>query len=173
MKRAEAVLKDSEYLDYLERMDLAERHYPFCRHDLRHMLDVARVTYIMVLEQGAMEQFVKENGLGDLSRGREVIYAAGLLHDIGKWCEYEEGGDHSVHGARLAGPILTRSGFSQAETDLIVRSIFEHRHLHQNMSFLGQILYQADNLSRVCTHCAQRPCVKQPEKESETYILEY
>ncbi|MDE6895781.1 MAG: HD domain-containing protein, partial [Lachnospiraceae bacterium] len=49
----------------------AEKDRIFCRHSIEHLLDVARIMYIYNLEDGC--------GLN-----RELIYAAALLHDIGR-----------------------------------------------------------------------------------------
>ncbi len=47
------------------------RRGTYCRHGLEHLLDVARISYIQVLEDG-------------LDYDENVLYAAALLHDIGK-----------------------------------------------------------------------------------------
>ena len=53
----------------------------FCRHDVTHFLDVARLAWIENLERG-------------LGVSKEEIYAAALLHDIGRHLQYEKGIPH-------------------------------------------------------------------------------
>ena len=56
------------FQENLTRIQLAEQNRRFCRHNLEHSLDVARLMWIAVLEQ----QFPYD---------RAVVYACGLLHD--------------------------------------------------------------------------------------------
>ena len=82
MERINKILNNSKYKDYLNRNSFCEKDRVFCKHNLEHFLDVSRIAYIMVLE-------------GNMNISKEIIYAIGLLHDIGRWVEYEGGEKHN------------------------------------------------------------------------------
>ena len=71
MKKVNDILNNSVYKESLEKLLKYEEKREFCRHDLKHFIDMARIAYIMVLEKG-------------LPYSKELIYAIGLLHDIGR-----------------------------------------------------------------------------------------
>lgn len=166
MTRVEAILANPAYTAYVAQNAEKEVARKFCRHGFQHLIDVARITYILMLENSDIEKFMVQN---DLNRrmARESIYAAGLLHDIGRWKEYETGADHAVISAELAVDILAAAGFSRAESGLITAAIAEHRRRNENMSFLGRYLFEADKLSRGCSRCeAAGECYKFEEMEA-------
>lgn len=174
MKRIELLLNDSLYNEYMTYNEEEELEPKFCRHDIAHHIDVARIAYILVLEHNDLNFFIKESRLSGKLAAKEVIYAAGLLHDIGKWKEYQVGVDHASFGARLAREILARVFFNQNEIDLIARAIYEHRNLSMDMSFLGERIYRADNLARVCFNCSHREqCPKVNNQEISVSSFEY
>lgn len=141
----------------LSRNEELEASRRFCRHDMAHLLDVARIAYILALEAPeAYDAFARS--LGHPGRGpaaKETLYAAALLHDMGKWKQYEDGEDHAEVGARLCLGVLAECGFSEAETAVIAEAIVNHRKKGKNRSdsFLGAILAQADVHSRLCCRC--------------------
>lgn len=139
MERIDKILKNGDYLKYLEKNRLAEISRIYCHHDIKHFLDVARIAYIIVLEE-------------NLNIEKEVLYAAGLLHDIGRWMEYESGIDHAKASQILAEKILEDCGFSKSESDEILEAIGSHRN-RKETSVLGDVLYKADKLSRNCLMC--------------------
>lgn len=174
MKRIELLLNDSLYHTYMAYNAEEESEPKFCRHDISHHIDVARIAYILVLENNDLNFFVKESNLSDKLAAKEVIYAAGLLHDIGKWKEYQVGVDHASFSARLAREILPRVYFNDNEINVIARAIYEHRNLSLDMSFLGERLYRADNLARVCLNCVhQEECPKYDHQEINISGFEY
>ncbi len=174
MRRIELLLNNQLYNTYMTYNEEEESEPIFCRHDISHHIDVARIAYILVLEHNDLNFFVKENGLSGKLAGKEVIYAAGLLHDIGKWKEYQTGIDHASFGAKLAREILPQVFFNPNEVEIIARAIYEHRNLSMDMSFLGERIYRADNLSRICINCAYRSqCPKLDKQEINTSTFEY
>lgn len=160
--RVNRILNDSWYKKCLARNADLERERRFCRHDLQHMLDVSRITYMLVLEGAAgSEAAVAGEVPGSAVNNKEVIYAAGLLHDMARWREYETGLDHAAEGARMAVPVLERAGFTVDERHIITTAIREHRTGGGQASLLGQYLSKADDLSRPCSRCqARNQCYK-------------
>lgn len=162
MKRVRAVLEDEDFQEYLKLTALQEREREFCRHDLQHAYDVARIFYILCLEKGRTSPVFQ---IGDVFSGQaqELLYATGLVHDIGRWRQYQDKSlDHALEGAALAGPILRRAGFSPAEISVAASAIREHR--NPQAEGLGGFLYRADKISRRCRDCkVQNRCHKLQE----------
>jgi len=163
MERVNRILADPEYQGFLRENARREEARVFCRHDLAHMLDVARLAYILLLEAGPP---------ANAWPGRELVYAAGLLHDIGRWRQYDGDGDHAAAGAVLAGPILERAGFRPEEAAVIGRAIAEHRSAQGQSGLLGAVLSRADDLSRACYRCGAREhCYKAGRMETAAGLL--
>ena len=85
MKRLNAILCHPLYRRCYGRLEELEKDRIFCCHQMPHLLDVARIAYILNMEQ-------------DLGLEKEVIYAASILHDIGKYAQYEDGTPHEQSG---------------------------------------------------------------------------
>lgn len=136
----------------------AEAERIFCRHTISHFLDVARLMYIWNLEDHA--------GLD-----REVIYAAALLHDIGRYQQETTGISHSVEGAGLAGTILAECDYSPDEIKTIQSAILSHRSDEDaDSAVLNCYLYRADKLSRNCFSCPAKPQCYWPDSKKNQYI---
>ncbi|MDY6826292.1 MAG: HD domain-containing protein [Bacillota bacterium] len=164
MERVNKILASREYRDHLERNALREGSRLFCQHHFEHLLTVARLTYLLLIEEGC--PFIT----------RETAYAAGLLHDIGRWQEYDNGTDHALASAELARTILEKVGFSNSEMELITRAIAQHRLKsleQQHLSPLSKALAKADQYSRLCFGCQTRSechtLDRQPHKEELIY----
>lgn len=141
MERIDNILKHDLFLYHLNENMTAEADRRFCRHNMVHFLDVARIGMIINLEE-------------ELAIPGEWIYAAALLHDIGKHIQYEEGTPHELASGELAPAILKKCGFDDKETSVITDAIRSHR----NGSVSGEknlrgVLYRADKLSRACYAC--------------------
>lgn len=142
MNRIDCILEDEDFKYHLKATESLEKERIFCHHDINHFMDVSRVAYIINLEKGYLID-------------KELIYATGLLHDIGRWVEYKEGKDHAIASAELAQPILERCGFSKTEIEQVLSAIKAHRQKEQS-SHLGAIIYEADKTSRPCYNCNAR-----------------
>ena len=93
MERVNKIFNSTIYKDYLNRLEAYEEKREFCRHNLEHFLDMSRIAYMMVLEK-------------NLQYSKEVIYAIGLLHDIGRVEQYEKGIGHHIASFNIAKEIL-------------------------------------------------------------------
>ncbi len=139
--RINLILQHSDYRKYLNRNEAAEVNRRFCRHGLSHFLDVARIAYIMNMEQ-------------NLGYPKDIIYAVGLLHDIGRWKQYMEGIPHAIASSKLAEPILTECGYLDWERKLVLDAILSHSSSKEGKNSLDKIIYKADKASRACFQCS-------------------
>ena len=153
--RINRILQNEQYRMHLLRIEEHEADRLFCRHNMGHFLDVARIAMIL----NAKEQYEIED---------EMIYAVALLHDIGRWQQYETGEDHAHVSALLAPEILTACGFSEKEQEQIVSAIATHRDKNVTLQHdLNGLLYRADKLSRPCFACKQqKACNWKGEKKN-------
>ena len=184
MKRIDAILQNEKYREHLRENFLAETDRIFCKHDLQHFLDVARIAVLISYEN-------------ELQIDRELIYAAALLHDIGRHEQYSKGIPHEEAGARIAAEIMEECGFTEEERQAVVEAIADHRGTkdkksgedsnselhnvinnnldesendqskeskmfgvvfedHVGSEALKWILYRADKASRACFACAAK-----------------
>lgn len=142
MGRVQKIFQHPTFQDALERNRQAEQSRIFCRHGMDHLLDTARLAYIFSLERGC--------GLK-----KDLIYAAALLHDMGRWKQYEDGTPHDLAGAQLAAPILEEAGYTEQERRQILDAIQSHRSAGESAP-LAQVLYDGDKASRCCFLCPVR-----------------
>lgn len=140
----------------------AEQDREYCGHDMDHFLDVARIAWIENLER-------------KLGLKKEMIYAAALLHDIGRASQYRDGVPHDEAGREIAEKLLPECGFTAMETEEISLAIAGHR-LHtsalqeeeaDHASALAQVLKRADHRARKCYACqAAHTCYWPHEKKN-------
>lgn len=157
MERIDKILKQDLFLKYLQLNEEAELDRIFCHHDMVHFLDVARIAWILNLEEG-------------LGIDKEMIYAAALLHDIGRHVQYADGTPHEKASALLASEILKDCGFNDTETGVIISAIETHRSSEvAGEATLNGILYRADKASRPCFACkAEKECNWKGDKKNKT-----
>ena len=156
MKRVTAIWRHKTYQDCLEKLRIWEEKREYCRHTPEHFLDVARLTWILALEAG-------------IPAKKEIVYGAALLHDIGRFRQYEEGIPHEQASARIAACILQDCGFEEQEQRQILELIRSHRTKTQEISLSG-LFYRADKLSRSCFSCPAREKCDWPEEKKNLEI---
>ena len=102
----------------------------------------------------------------------EILITSCLLHDIGRWRQYEEDIPHEEAGAALAADILEDTSFSRNEIRQILEAIGSHREKpSKEVEIFSHLLYQADKRSRVCWLCeAQDACYWPKEQKNRTIM---
>ena len=154
MKRVNQIIQHEIFIRELKKLMRLERERIYCRHDIDHLLNVARVAYITALENRIPVQ-------------KDMIYAAALLHDIGRASQYETGIPHDCAGAGIAEVILKDCGFDEAERAEILDAIGNHREKREDSSDLSRLIYMADKKSRACFVCrVQSSCNWPMEKKN-------
>lgn len=155
MKRVNQIIQHETFIRELKKLNRLERERIYCRHDIDHLLSVARVAYITALEE-------------QIPVKKDIIYAAALLHDIGRASQYETGIPHDHAGALIAETVLCECGFDQEERGEILDAIAHHRSKSEaEESDLGRLIYYADKKSRACFACrVQSTCNWPMEKKN-------
>lgn len=158
--RYENILTNPVFLSTIKKIEEMEKDRFYCRHGMEHLISVARIAYIISLEEQA--------GLS-----KDIIYATALLHDIGRAAEYETGSPHNRSGAETAKDIMSECGYSEEEINVVTNSIRSHGHesCQTEGSALETILCRADKLSRTCFNCmAYESCNWTDERKNNTLI---
>ncbi|MCR5461338.1 MAG: HD domain-containing protein [Acetatifactor sp.] len=159
MKRIDDILQHEEFKRQLGIIIEAERTRCFCNHDLEHLMDVARIAWIINLEEG-------------IGLDQELIYATALLHDIGKGRQYAEGIAHEIAGGEIAPKILADCGFSEEEIFRIKRAILSHRDpAVKNDKNLRGVIYRADKASRPCFICKTSKECNWPAEKKNNHVI--
>ena len=158
MDRVNAIWKHPLYQKYYARIEELEQNRVFCRHQMPHLLDVARIAYIRNLED-------------DMGFAKDVVYAAAVLHDIGKALQYEARIPHELAGVDIAEQILAdlpaEAEYTTDEKRMILTAIKGHRRLREDPEPLEKLLYESDKASRICFACpAEAQCDWSREKKN-------
>lgn len=160
LERVNKILQNNQFKYHLEQNKLAEADRRFCRHNIEHFLDVARIAVII-------------NEKEDLKVADELIYAAALLHDIGKHEQYSNKIPHEQASTEIAPTILEECGFEAKEQEIIIEAIKNHRNSSvKEEGNLNGLLYRADKASRACFTCdASKECNWSEEKKNLLLII--
>lgn len=152
MNKYNEIINNKKYIAYLKELESLEETREFCRHNMSHFLDVARITYIKVLED-------------NLDYSKDIIYAISLLHDIGRVLEYKENIPHDEGSIILARDILSETSYTSSEIEEIIKAIGSHR--VESDDELSKLIYSSDKLSRNCFICsAESKCYWKKEKKN-------
>ena len=172
--RVEKIRVNGLFASELAKIDELEKDRIYCRHGMGHLLDVARIGRIFLLEEGAADAHPE---------WVELMYAAALLHDIGRAREYEDGTPHDEASVMIAREVLPACGYAAEETDMICRAIEGHRGTdaaeggagekaepEDEGAVLARLLKKADKLSRPCYACEAEATCKWPDEKKNMKI---
>ena len=141
-----------------QRLWAAEQDRVFCRHDMEHLISVARLMYLYCLEEGT-------------EIPKDLLYATALLHDIGRYEELTRGTPHEIAGARLAGEILDDCHFPAREIQRVQAAILSHRQAGIRDP-LALYLYRGDKRSRLCFACPAAAACYWPDEKKNLQIID-
>jgi putative nucleotidyltransferase with HDIG domain len=160
MERVKRILGSAFFQDCMNKNRQAEKDRQFCRHDMAHALDVARLAQLLNIRE-------------DYGIEEELVYAAALLHDMGRWKQYEDGTGHEQAGTELAPRVLEEAGFSVQEREAVTAAIASHRNPEvRDKRNLQGLLYRADKLSRPCFACdMEKACNWKKDKKNMQLIM--
>ena len=119
MDRYNLILNHPEYLKRLKKLRQLEQDRVFCRHDITHSLDVARIMYIISLEK-------------KYNIDKDIIYATALLHDTGRIEQYNDNIPHNLASVKIAQSILSDCRYSDSEIEEICVAICKHKKKHRS-----------------------------------------
>ena len=144
MQRVNLILTDKTFITRMKEIEEAEKDRIFCKHGYEHIIDVARLSYILYLENRLKN---KDAEIID----KALIYAAAILHDIGRFSEFDKFLSHGEAGSVIARGIL-ENGIRILLFVLIyvIRSVFFAVFLHYvSVACFSCLIGYPD---RVCSH---------------------
>ena len=156
MERVNKIYSHPLYKELISEIENAETDRIYCLHGLQHILDTARIAYILALEEC-------------LPVKKDIIYAAALLHDIGRAAEYTKGKDHREESVYIAKKILPECGFLPEEQMEIALAIEGHSNC--GGEGLVSLLQRADKLSRMCMTCKSIQSCKWSDEKKNMCIM--
>lgn len=158
MEYVRRLIQETDYLKQMEQLEELETKRIFCRHGLNHVLDVARIAWVQVLEE-------------KLPYEKEDIYLTALLHDMGRILEYREGIPHHEAGQKMAEVFLEQIGYPKEKGMQILTAIGEHRNKNKLNDDFINVINRADTISRNCFFCkASGECKWSEERKNKTII---
>ena len=158
MNRVNCILNNEKYKKIVHIIEMFEIDREFCKHDINHFMDVARIAYILVLEN-------------HIDINKEIVYATALLHDIGRGIQYRHGAPHDVAGIALAEEIMTETGFGEGEKTIILNAIKYHRNENGSIIDFNSLFSKSDKLSRNCFNCKETEKCKWNDERKNYYLI--
>lgn len=146
MERVNRILAHRDFVEVMQGLNDAEKDRIYCKHDLEHLLNVARIMTIRNLEK-------------NLGISKDIIYGTALLHDIGRLAQYETGQKHAQVGCGMAAIILKACGYKEVEIVDMCEAINGHSEsndFQENTTTLNSLLKESDKLSRNCFLCTAK-----------------
>lgn len=155
------IIEHPRFKEEMLKIDECEKDRIFCKHNREHLMDVARIGRILWNEKGKYKKTVE----------LEHIYAASLLHDIGRGVQYTQGISHEKASVDIAKDVLMDCGYLEAERAVILEAIVSHRDKDDDKkSNLSAIITKADRLSRNCFFCQAKEECNWSDKRKNLYL---
>lgn len=145
MNRINLLIKHPVFIKSYNLIDEIEKDRIYCKHTIQHALDVSRIAYIITLQDKKCIE-------------KEIVYAIGLLHDIGRSIEDFDKDSHAKKSVELSKRILEDCMFSKSEIEVIQSAILHHQFI--GTDYLESTIYKADKESRLCLFCNARNSCK-------------
>lgn len=155
-RRINLIVKHPEYVKCQDIINTYENDRLFCKHDIFHALDVARIFYLQVLEQGVKIK-------------KDIVYAVALLHDIGRADEYKDSIPHHLASVNISKAILGDCDYRPDEIKLIADIISKHRETLE-ASPINLLFFESDKMSRLCFQCSSSQQCKWEQDRKNTII---
>ncbi|MDP2842641.1 MAG: HD domain-containing protein [Acetobacterium sp.] len=156
LKNTNLLFKNKDFQNHLQKINAYEVNRQFCRHTIEHFLSVARIASIKTLEAG-------------FNYPRDLIYTTALLHDIGRFAQYQDNTPHEIASHQLAIPLLESLDYSDGQKTLILDAIRNHR--NPEAEGFSRIIYESDKLSRACYACpVEQECDWSRDKKNLTIV---
>lgn len=142
MEYVNRLIQNETYLRTMREIHESEKKRIFCHHGFNHLLDVARIAYIMNLEY-------------EFGFEKEFLYMCALLHDIGRAKEYMTGVSHEKAGVKLAGQLLEEIAYPEEKREAILNKVADHRHAPLPKEGINRdnFFWFADKRARNCFTC--------------------
>lgn len=153
------LMENERYLQTMGQIHEMEKKRAYCHHGFNHVLDVARIAYLMNLEM-------------DFGYEKEFLYLCALLHDIGRAKEYETGISHEKAGEELARDILNEIGYPKERQEDILVKVTDHRHAPTPEDGITKdnFFWFADKRARNCFACNVADTCNWPMEKRTNYI---
>lgn len=143
------------YRQALRALEDQEADRIYCKHNLDHFLDVARVTMLVCADF-------------DIPADKDVVYLAALMHDLGRLDKGQA--DHPVASAQLADQWLEAIDFPADRRPEVIRLIEGHGWRGPAVpSNLLEAFSLADSLSRPCYQCPATDSCHWPADRKNAY----
>lgn len=156
MEYVNRLMQNETYLQTMREIHKMEKKRVFCHHGFDHLLDVARISYIMNVEY-------------EFGFEKEFLYLCALLHDIGRAQEYMTGVSHEEAGVELARMLLEEIAYPEEKREGIIEKVEDHRHAPLPKEGINRdnFFWFADKKARNCFSCsAAKQCNWKMEKRT-------
>lgn len=134
------IFRNEKYRKLVAELAELEKYRRFCRHDIEHFFDVARIMMILCTRR-------------KVEISEDIVYSAALLHDLGRIQEITAGIPHEMAGQITAAGILADVDCPEDMAEKIISLIANHRRKDNPEDSPEQLFFTADKRSRKCFLC--------------------